>query len=238
MLVCFACFIWAITTTVQVFTVYPLSWLFAYQFFQFPWWVGRELRAKALLARKRACTPVLNSFCRSRALGSEGLMPSPWLHWALLIACLPQENLHGPKPLTLKQPGWSWDSIVSSPTALVYCVLWAYPELLTPRFWWQLCGSDIPWVTQICEIQTVQCPQRTSECLSTRDLPLGSCSFPSPLRVFRAAGASVDVFLPWNFFIHLFPSLKWKLFSVELSFWAPSAHWISWSPSSCCYFQL
>lgn len=142
MLVCLACFIWAITRTVQVFTVYPLSWLFAYKFFQFPWWVGRELRAKALLARKRACTPVLNSSCRSRALGSESLMPSPWLHWALLISCLPQENWHGPKPLTLKQPGWSWDSIVSSTTALVHCVLWAYPELLTPRFWWQLCGSE------------------------------------------------------------------------------------------------
>lgn len=173
---------------------------------------------KAVLARKRACTPVLNSSFRSRALVPESVVPSPWLHWALLSSCLPQENWHGPRPLTLKQPGWLWDSTVSSMAALVNCVLWAYPEHLTSRFWWQLCGSDVPWVTQTCEIQAVQCPQSTGGSLSTRDLHWGLAASLVHYRVIRAAGASAGIFQTHHFFIHLFPPSKWKLFFRSVGF--------------------
>lgn len=83
---------WATTRTGEVSTVHLLGWLFAYKFFQFLWWAGREPMAQAVLARKRACTPVLNSSCGSRALDPGSLMPSPWLHWAMLRSCLSKEK--------------------------------------------------------------------------------------------------------------------------------------------------
>lgn len=238
MLVCWAWFFWATTRTVQVSTVHPLGWLFTYKFFQFPWWAGRELRAKAVLARKWACISVPNSSCRSRALGSDSLMPSPWLHWAVLSSCLPQEkgSLEWPKAsdteitwLIMGQLCEQHDSSSylcamgiarASDLKVLVTLVWQWCSLGDPNLW-------NPGYSMPSKCRWIYEHQRSAQ---------GSCSFPSPLQGVQSS-RSISWCLPNMTLFHSpIPSLKMGTFfrRLKLLFLTGSVDHLSVDATSNC----